>query len=375
MSKDSLHLRLRFSLASVSVTLFALVTLAFVLMGCQSANPPGPTVAPSASPSITPSPSLTVSAAPSPTLRPIIQATAAINPTNTVVVDAPTAPSAPTPRCIVARAGDTIITLLYRGGYGTYTQALAEEFRALNNMPAGSNNIQAGQTYCVPAPTPTPTQPGHDATATVQARELASLMPQTKVVAITTYVIKKGDTIQSLQIDLGVTLRELCDLNHPDPINCGGCNIDAPIGQQGCRPLLREGATIHIPGPTPTPTITPTLTGSETATPTPSYSAPQILSPAQGQTVTGPVQLVWLPVAILRPDESYLIRLTDATTSVTRQFETQATSYRLPADLMPTDGRTHTINWQLTVAQIAQDGAYVVIGQQSVIYTFLWLGQ
>src|SRR5947209_12215774 len=105
---------------------------------------------------------------------------------------------------------------------------------------------------------------------------------QTGVVSITTYVIKKGDTITSLQLDLGVTLRQLCDLNHPDPINCGGCNIDAPIGQQGCRPLLREGATIRIPGPTPTPTITPTLTGSETATPTPPYAAPQILSPSQG---------------------------------------------------------------------------------------------
>ncbi len=367
---DSLRSRPHFAPGVVLLGL----TLSIVLLGCQATNPPGPTAMPTASVTFTVSPSPSVSAAPSPTLRPIIEATA-INPTPPPVADVPTEPAAPTPMCMVARQGDTIITLLYRGGYGNYSQALAEEFRRINNMPSGSNNIQANQTYCIPGPTPTPTPPGFGETRTAIARELPSLIPQTRIAAITEYVIKQGDTILSLQFNLGVTLRDLCELNHPDPINCGGCNIDAPIGQQGCRPLLREGAKIRVPGPTPTPTITPTLTGSETATPTPSYGAPKIVSPISGATVSGTVQLVWLPVAILQPDEKYLVVLTDATTNQTWEFETQATSYRLPTEMIPTDGRPHTINWRVAVARLSADGnAYLIIGRQSLIYTFTWQG-
>ena len=43
---------------------------------------------------------------------------------------------------------------------------------------------------------------------------------------------------------------------------------------------------------------------------------------------------------------------------------------RLPADIQPTDGQPHTFNWQVMVARKTPDGAYMVVGRKSVIYTF-----
>ncbi len=350
---------------------FMVVVLGLVLIGCQANNPPGPTAIPTASRTSTAAPSPSVSAAPSPTLRPVIEATIA-NPTAAPVVDVPTAAPQATAMCMVARQGDTITSLLYKGGYGLYSPFLADQFRQVNNMPAGSNNIQAGQTYCVPQPTPTPSPPGYQETLVSQMTELPL---KTRSFTIANYVIKEGDTIMSLQFDLNVTLRELCDLNSPSPINCGGCNIDAPIGQQGCRPILRVGDTIHIPGPTPTPTITPTLTGSETVTPTPPYGAPKLVAPVNGASVTGTALLLWTPVAILQPDEQYLVMVTEPVSLHTWQFETQATSFRLPSEIQSNDGQPHTMNWQVMVVRKSADGAYLVVGQKSVIYSFTWQAQ
>ncbi|SRR5581483_3110517 len=352
-----------------SILAFLLTGLA--LVGCQSNNPPVPTVIPTITRTATPTPSPSgpvASAAPSPTLRPIIEATAPAV-TAAPVGDAPTASPTAGPKCFQAKAGDTILSLLYNGGYGVLAPGLLEEFRRMNNMPAGSNVITAGETYCVPRPTPTPSPPGLEATQTKQCLELGC---GNTTIATTTYTVVEGDTIISVQLKTGATLRQLCDLNSPSPLNCAGCNIDKPIGEQGCRPLLRVGDALKVPGPTPTPTITPTLTGSETATPTPPYGPPTLVAPINGSTQAGLIQLVWLPVGILQPDEQYLVVLTDITSGKSWEFETQATSYRLPIEMKPTDGQPHTINWRVGVARKSPEGAYVVTAPMSLIYTFIW---
>jgi hypothetical protein len=347
---------------------FALITVALALAACQSSNPSVPTTIPTASRTFTPSLNPSAPVAPSPTLRPLIEATD-VPPTAGPVVDTPPPTATTGPFCLTANPGDSIFSLLAKGGYNNFSPPLVQAFRDVNNMPENSNNIVAGEKYCVPQPTPTPTPPGYEATQTQQCKELGC---ETKIAFVATYTIKEGDTITSLQLELGVTLRQLCELNHPDPINCGGCDIDKPIGQQNCRPVLRTGDVIRIPGPTPTPTITPTLTGSETATPTPPYSGPRLVEPVNGAALAGGVMLRWLPVGILQPDEAYLVLLSDATAQPphTWEFETQATSLRLPADIQPTDGQPHTFNWQVMAARKTPDGAYVVVGRKSVIYTF-----
>ena len=84
---------------------------------------------------------------------------------------------------------------------------------------------------------------------------------------------------------------------------------------------------------------------------------------------------MWVMGRILQPDEQYLILLTDATLDRTWEFGTQATSLRLPAEIIPSDGRAHTINWKIGIARKSAEDAYVLVGPWSVIYTFTWQGQ
>ncbi|MEP7286755.1 MAG: hypothetical protein ABI947_13425 [Chloroflexota bacterium] len=346
--------------------------------GCQLNNPPGPTTIPTITVTQIASVTQTLTSQPGTTLPvtqvvllPVITSTA-LAPTPAPVVEQGTAAPTPGPRCYVAQKGDSLVSLITKAGYADLSVLPA--VRAENNICPSCNDIQVGQTYCIPLPTATPTAQGAEATIAAQQTALGSL--PTKISATTTYTVVENDNIIAIQIKTGATLHELCELNNPDPINCGGCQIDKPIGQQGCRPPLRLGAIIKIPGPTPTPTITPTLTGSETATPTPPYPSPIVVSPAQGAKVAGAsLQLVWLTSGILHPDESYLVLMTDVTNGSNHQFETQATSLRLPANMQPTDGKPHTFNWQVGVARKSADGVYVQEGEMSLIYTFTWQTQ
>jgi LysM repeat protein len=332
-------------------------------------TPPVPTVIPTASitTTLTPSATLSVSLTPSATFRPIVTATAPAPVVSGPISEGPTVAPTQGPYCYTAKAGDTLVSLIAKSGYADLT--VLAETRKLNNMCNGCNDIQVGQQYCVPRQTATPTPQGYEATLAQRTKE--GIGPS-GIMAVATYTIAKDDNLISIQIKTGASLREICELNHPNPINCGGCNIDKPIGQQGCKPLLRVGDIVKIPGPTATPTITPTLSGSETATPTRSYSAPRLVAPAIGSRVSGAVQLMWLPSGILQADEVYLVQITDATTDHTWRFDTQATSVRMPPEAQPTDGNPHTFNWKVGVARKSAEGALVQIGQESVIFTFIW---
>jgi len=359
--------------------LTALVFLLIVAAACQPDSLPQPTVAPT----LSPSPSLTPSATSTPTplsaeppsapiLRPMIVATQPEQPTVAAQIVPPTPTMAPP--CLVARPGDTLYGLLARSGlYREASPALLAAIRELNGMPPNSNNIQAGSTYCIPLPTPTPTPLGYEATQTVVARELPDL--SVRVFAEATYVVREGENITTVQLNSGATLRELCAMNPPTVLNCTGCDLTKPIGAQGCRPIVVVGQSLKIPGPTPTPTITPTRSGLETATPTPPYGAPRLVSPLHQAEVRGDAQLIWLPVAVLQPEEFYLIVWSDVTRQQTWQHTTRATTFRLPRDLMPPVGSAHLINWQVGVARLHSDGSYLVISPWSLIHSFTWQGE
>ncbi len=349
--------------------LAALALFGLGIAGCQTQNIPGPTPIPTELPTLSPSPSATIAPSASaepPTLRPMVMATALV--TAAPVVQAPQPTSTKEPVCFVAQPNDTLISLAQRGGYNDLSVLPA--IREMNGLCPTCNNIQAGQKYCIPNPTATPTPQGGEKTATARASELPALA--TQVFGVCTYTVKSGDTSIGVQLNTGATLRQLCELNDPTTFNCGGCNVDKPIGEQGCRPPLREGQALKVPCAPPTATITPTLTGSETATPTPIFTAPRIISPVNGASVRGIVQLLWLPVSILQPDEFYLVVWTDTTTGQTRQARTQSASFRMPVELEPSGGQAHTVNWQIAVAREAPDSTYVLVSPLSLIYTFRW---
>lgn len=349
-----------------------LLLAALIAAGCQIQPPPGPTEIPTEQPTASPSPSPTLSPQPeAPTatqeaLRPLVTSTALATPLPAVEVVQPT--DTPGPICFTVRPNETLSDLIFRAGYANLSPLPA--VRQLNGLPPNSNAIQVGQQICIPRPTATPTPLGGEHTATARARELA--LP-TRAFAISTYVIRSNDNITSIQLNTGASLRDICELNDPTVINCAGCNLDRPIGEQGCRPIVRAGQTINVPGPAPTATITPTLTGNETATPTPAFAMPRLVSPVNRATESGAVQLVWLPVGLLQPDEFYLVMWTDMATGQTWQARTPINSFRLPMSLEPADGQTHTINWQVGVAREGADGSYVLISPMSLIYSFTWL--
>lgn len=352
-----------------------------LISGCQTDLPqptgiPTERVTETLTPSASPSPTITASVpstelAPPPVL-PIQLATSAATPSPLPEAALPTA--TPAPFCIVAGAGDTLYGLIARGGYaGTeITPDLVAVTRALNGL--SSNDIQAGQQYCIPQRTPTPTPQGYDVTQTAVARELPDLPMSVAIVA--TYVVKEGENITTVQLNSGATLREICALNPPDKINCAGCDVTKPIGLQGCRPIVVVGRSLNVPGPTLTPTISPTPSGLETATPTPGYVMPNIASPANGASVRGPVQLVWLPVTVLQPDEFYLVVWSDMTRQITHQYVTRASTFRISRRWQPPTGASHAVNWQVGVAKRAPDGgSYILVSPLSLIHTFNWVGE
>lgn len=349
---------------------YVLLCLIALIAACQPQEPIVPTVRPEASETQAlqstmpplPSPSVTALFTPSgvPTMRPMISVTPGITPSVAVIAVQPSATFGP--KCYTVRAGDTLLDLIYRAGYGTLS--VLEEVRRLNNI--SGNNITEGQQVCVPAFTMTPTPPGYEATAAA----IATFVPQTGPLVTATYTVKKDDTVFGIMFEKGVSLRLLCALNQPyDLINCASCKLDSDPPE--CRPLLREGQILYIPGVPPTATITPTLTRSETPTATPGYPPLALFAPTMGKLVNGPAQLMWMPAGVLRPDEYYLLTWFNAVTGVQQAVRVRESSYRLPADQQPSDGTAHTVNWRVWIAREV-DGQDVLLNPDGPIYTFLW---
>jgi hypothetical protein len=353
-----------------------LLLLAAVLAACN-ADPARPTVfptpaPPSATQTLAPTPSPLVTLAPTPSFRPMITSTpdasaqpvAPVNPINVI-------PPTSTPACLQARKGDTIFSIVARGG-GDF--GMIDAFRALNGIPPGGSIISEGSTYCIPVRTSTPTPNGYEKTLEVQR----TLLPTRQAITFITHKVVQGDTTLGLELQYGVPLGEICRLNPlPDGLDCltPRCNLDAPIGQAGCRVILSIGKVLKLPGPPPTATITPTLTGSETPTPTLGYAPPRIIAPELGQKLTGQVRLRWLPAGgILAPNQRYMVLMSEATTSGPRNFQyfTDSTSLLIPAESLPNDGDSHTIYWQVGIVQIGADGAAVLISEKSAQAMFTW---
>jgi hypothetical protein len=329
----------------------------------------GPTTIPAtATRTITASPLPEFTFAPTPTFRALVTATVGNTPTP------PPAPIAAQPTqkesCTKALKNDTIGAILTRL---SFDYSALDTFRDRNNIPPGSNIVIEGSTYCMPPRTLTPTPIGYEKTQTALAPILGPKGAQVYI----QYKVKEGDTTLALEFKFGIPLGTICSLNQPpDGLNCNGCNLNAGIGQAGCRVLLRVGQVLNLPGPTPTPTITPTLTGSETATATPSYAAPRLLAPENSATVSGVVRLRWLPAGgILNANERYVVLLTEKITDTqyrNSQFFTDSTSLLIPLEAMPQGSGSHEMLWQVAITRIEEDGTAVQISPRSATATFIW---
>src|SRR5260221_10608140 len=119
--------------------------------------------------------------------------------------------------------------MIIKSGYANLD--VLREVRRQNNLCTNCNDVQVGQTYCIPRQTPTASPPGYPATLAKQTQELPNLVTNNQTTGY--YTVVEGDTITSVVLKTRVSLREICQLNNPDPVNCALCQFDAPVGNWG----------------------------------------------------------------------------------------------------------------------------------------------
>ncbi len=331
--------------------------------------PSSPTVimaAPTQTPGV---PTLT----PSPTLPPTV------TPSDTPPPPPPTATTTPTetpgPYEHVIQPGDTCLGIAYE--YGHIHPDVKRAIEQLNGMADCSFLPGPGSTILIPRPTPTATPIGADMTQTAVATSAPprATLSVAASFAMQSYSVGEGDTLSSIAIAFDSSLRQICELNPlPNGIDCGACQWESP----NCcctRPIvLSNGQLINVPAPTPTPTFTPTFTGSETPTATPTHRAPSPVYPLDGSMVVGAVRLTWLSTGVLAADKSYLVSVRDEASGVVYSQSTRQLSLDIPGGVLPTDGQTHTLVWDVTVVRLGPDGLFYPTSEAVPEQRFGWTG-
>lgn len=326
------------------------------------------TLTPSVTPSLTPTaPEVVVIASPS------------SSPTSGPPTASPTPEPTLGPWEHVVQSGESLIGIIgsppynYRDNFASVIDVVLR----LNNLP-DANSIFAGQTLLIPRPTPTSIPQGVELTQSVIATlggDPAARLGNVALPPNTTFGchnVREGETIVGIIEQYGgATLEVLAQLN-PD-LNFLGCDFDSPGGGPNCNPFLIVDQCVQVPFPTPTPTKSPTPSGLETPTPTPTYRPPSLISPSDGSIAgAGRVELFWASVGVLQPDEVYLVEVVDVNSGTTWAGTTRSTSMMLPANLIPTDGETHIMNWTVSVAISNAQGVFVPVGPRSPVRTFQW---
>ncbi len=349
-----------------------LLALMVVLAGCELSQLPQRQT-------LTPLPANTVTATLAPSFTPSATLTPLLS-TDTPTVtpgpptDTPTVTPTPNPYATyVIQQGDTLLYIIQQPPfyYRTLTQAMVDEILKLNPLMSSIDHLPgAGSSILLPLPTATATVQGADLTASAQPNNV----PQINLAnaALIDVTVQDGDTIVGIAESNATTLSIIATLN--PQLNFYQCDFTNPSGGPNCNVSLKIGDKIKVPALTPTPTLSPTISGSETPTPTPTYAAPTLIFPPQnGVAPARTFQLEWLSAGALKAKEVYLVEIKDDTSGadIFRDVTT-STSYDLPDSLVPGDGKTHTIEWRVSVAAQNAQGAYDYIGATGAWRTFQW---
>jgi LysM repeat protein len=231
---------------------------------------------------------------------------------------APPPTPTPTPRTHVVEAGQSLYYIAQQ------YQVSIDELVELNNI-ADERSLQVGQVLIVP-----------DSPINWGVEE--NLLPPQVI-----HVIQAGETLSGLSYEYDTPIDAIVAANP-------NVNLD----------LIYEGQEIIIPlaMPTPTPTFTPPPTPTPTATSP--YALPNLLTPADGAVITGPVLLFnWTATGWLADDEFYVLQLSWPG-GATSEFWTKGTSWRITDDDSPGGG---FVDWRVGIMrQIGSTADGVPVG-------------
>ncbi len=317
-----------------------------------------------------------------PTLTPSITAlveipsiTALPLPTVTPIPPSPTITPTRGPCMQKAKAGDTLGALAAR--CGQYGQAVIQIILETNNMTSPAQ-LQVGQIVEIPWPTPTGAPAGNTrAAGTPNGVEAANVEP-TLPAGVMWHVVKKGENAIIIAAKYNATIKILHDLNPEISQSFSQCDYGLPAGGKDCTVNLSENQRIRVPAPTPTATLSPTLTGSETATPTATatFNAPNSDRPEDNwlYSPTDLPVLSWTASGTLGAGQVYLITVKDLTINRLYVVSTKDTSFQVPPEWQPTDGKRHEFSWSVSVAQLNSSGTPVPTAYTTETRTFTWQG-
>lgn len=212
-----------------------------------------------------------------PTVTPTVTQTQAPTVTATPETPTPTNPPEPTPTPVsyIIQAGDTCLAIA--ANYGVSVQSI----QLLNNLSV-SCDLVPGSTLLIPQPTPTPTSLPTGTLSAAESTEQACDKAE--------YTVAEGDTLSTIANVYNVPMAVIREYNGlTSDIVFSGMPLTIPLCQQ--RPT---------PGPTPTPT------------PPPPYPAPNLLLPADLESIPSQdstVTLQWASVGTLAENEAYQVNV------------------------------------------------------------------
>jgi len=329
------HHKRRLSLIQVGALLGVVLTIIViaVIFGMRFAKeaPPLPTF----TPTITATPTITLTPTPTATPTP---------------VPTPTATATPVPpQVYTVQSGDALLTIALK------FNLTVDELKNFNNL--SSDDITAGDTLLIPAPTPTP---GPTPT-------LDPAIPTPTLAPYLLYTVKTGDVLSAIAQQFGVSV----------------VAIQAANGFSNDSTMIQPGQVLQIPQFTPTPQTSGAVVVAGTPAPRPLYAAPALLSPPNRATITGEnpnITLQWTSVGLLHPEDNeyYRVELTIPSTSepATEFFTTRSTSWRIPVSLLPApEVKDRTIIWRVVVVRLGgteTEPLYTLIGQRGSSRVFIW---
>lgn len=315
---------------------------------------------------VTPSPQPTLTATSTPPEIAVI--TPASTPTPVTPSATPTITNTPGPFEHVIQPNDQLIAIVQQ--YGHYDLAVLDAVVALNPSVPDPNRLPPpGSMILIPRPTPSPTPPGGELTATVLAADPRTATPAPLTMV---HVVEEGQTVIGIALQYNTTMAILAELN--PQLYWFNCDFTIASGGENCSPQLSIGDELVVPMPTPTPTLSPTPSGSETPTLTPTPGPVRLLWPGAGAIIQGgPLTVRWVSAGVLEADRLYQVTVSDYTTGTVYTEFVRANSLTLPGSLQPVDDTLHEMAWQVEVVQVGNDNVAFRVGAPGEVRRFQWL--